>query len=236
MRKFNLSLDDFSPHPRAGLNFESIVWCNKLIEKYPDIKINLFVPAAYCRLGEKPYKLSEHPEWVEKVQSSVGYSNNYYLCYHGYYHRRFAGDFNFHGKHPKSNNDEWQYLTRDEANTLIDLMEEEFSGRLSRCKCFRPPGWKISKGALQALVNRWYTIAGNKECLEKYKGEVVGLEKRWAASYNWDLTGPCNVFGDVVAYGHTSDWTNNYMNEERYNLVVDLLNSEEFDFRFIEEM
>jgi hypothetical protein len=53
-------------------------------------------------------------------------------------------------------------------------------------------------------------------------------------SYNWDLTGPCSVKGDVIAYGHTSDWTNNYMDKERFNLINELLGKEKFRFKFIE--
>ena len=231
MSRFNLNLDDFSPHPKAGGDFKVIDTCNKLIDAYPEIKINLFVPAAYCRLGEKPYKLSENPEWVDKVKALP---DNYMICYHGYHHRRFAGDFKFHTK-PASNNDEWQYLSRGQAVELIGLMDEEFSGRLSRARCFRPPGWKVSQDALQALVNSSFTIAGDKKCFDQYKDKVKGLRERWAASYNWDLTSPCKVKGDVIAYGHTSDWTSNYFDNKKLEWTLKLLDSRDFDFKFIEE-
>ena len=58
---------------------------------------------------------------------------------------------------------------------------------------------------------------------------------KWV-SYNWDMTKECKVTGDVIAYGHTSNWTNNYINEDRFNLIIDLLESDKFEFKFIEEL
>lgn len=243
MRKFNLSLDDMSPHPRAGGGFESIEWCDKLIEKYPDLKINLFVPAAYCRLGEVPYALTDHKDWLKKLKALP---DNYVINMHGMYHRRVSK------KYGNSNNDEWQFLTDKNAPTLACQMNTEFSlaelsgyrypidgsGKVQVCNrfryTFRPPGWKISKAAVKALeeYSNITCFAGSKEYYEKVK-DVLNV--KWV-SYNWDLTGPCATKGDVVAYGHTSDWTNNYMNKERFHLIDDLLKTEKFDFRFIEEM
>ena len=208
MNKFNLSLDDMSPHPRAGLNFESIKWCDKIIEKYSSFKVNLFVPAAYCRLGEKPCYLSEYPEWI-KIANNL--SANYRINLHGFNHRRTDKRF------PASNNDEFQYLNEKETNTLIKKIEDEFSkAGLKYHKTFRPPGWKISKVASETLVKRGYRVAG--------KAEV-----------NWDLLA-APPSGNVIAYGHTSNWTTNYLNEERYNTIMNFLNDKEFEFCFIEDM
>ena len=40
VKRFNLSLDDSAPHPKTGLHHESIVWCDRLIEKYGLVRIN----------------------------------------------------------------------------------------------------------------------------------------------------------------------------------------------------
>lgn len=230
MRKFSLSLDDFSPHPRSGLNFESIKWCDKLIEQY-DIKINLFVPAAYARLEDIPYRLTENQHWVDKVKKL---GDNYRINLHGYCHRRSNGDFYMHKKYSQSNNDEWEFLNYTYAYSIARLMIEEFDqAGLDYTPTFRPPAWKISREAVTALEAHGITcFAGSKEYYEKCK-DIVNV--KWV-NYNWDLTGPCKTTGDIVAFGHTSNWTNNYMNEERYNLIKELLDKEQFDFRFIEDM
>lgn len=225
MRKFNLSLDDFSPHPRAGLNFESIVWCNELIRLYPELKINLFVPAAYCRLGEEPCYLTEHPEWVKHVKELP--EDNYRINLHGLFHRRT--DINY----PNSNNDEFQYLKGSWVDTYFDTMDLEFKiAGLEFHKTFRPPGWKISKSAVKILTSKGFIIAGDDEYHKMFKDKVPNL--RWV-SYNYDLVGAIPN-GDIIAYGHTSEWTNNYMNEERFNLIHRLLKAEQFEFKFIEEL
>jgi predicted deacetylase len=223
VRKFSLSLDDMSPHENAGLDFESIKWCDKIIEAYPTVKINLFVPAAYCRLGEQPCYLSANREWVEKLKAL---STNYRINFHGLHHRRTDK------KHPASNNDEFQFLDAAQADLIIQAMVHEFEVTgINYTMTFRPPGWKISKEACKKLAEWGFDyLAGAKEW-ESVKGDT---KIKWV-NYNWDLlTAPPD--GDVIAYGHTSNWTTNYMNEERYNTIMNFLKDKEFDFRFIEEM
>lgn len=227
MAKFNLSLDDMSPHPKAGLNFESINWCDKIIEAYPDFKINLFVPAAYCRLGEQPYYLSKNLEWVFNLKRIYeSQPNNYRINFHGMYHRRTDK------KHPDSNNDEFQYLNRKQTKKILQDMHNEFlMASIDFSWTFRPPGWKISKDACKELADYGFEcIAGSKE----WEGAKEDAKIKWV-NYNWDLlTEPPE--GDIVAYGHTSNWTNNYMNEERYNTIMNFLQDKQFKFVFIEDI
>lgn len=232
MAKFNLSLDDFSPHPRAGLNFESIKWCDKIIQDFPDFKVNLFVPAAYCRLGENPAYLSKNPDWVKKVNELS--PDNYRVNFHGMFHRRQAADNDIHVGKPQSNNDEWQYLNRPQTRVLFGMMRDEFhkAGLKygTRPLLFRPPGWKISREACSTLGQFQFVVAGDDRYDIKHRQGVGWI------SYNWDLTESCPIVkGDVLAYGHTSDWTNNYMNEERYELILDILTSRNFYFGFLGE-
>jgi len=226
MRVFNLSLDDFSPHPKAGLDFESIGWCDKLIEKWPEIKINLFVPTAFARLGEEPCFLYNNPEWIKRVKKLP---KNYRLNLHGHFHRRTDG------KHPNSNNDEMQFLTRREAEILFNASKGVFGkAKLLYFKTIRPPGWKISRSACEILAERGFLIAGNSTYYQKYEGQIHNL--RWV-SYNWDLNNPCNIKNeDIIAYGHTSNWTSNYMCKKTFDYVVSLLESDSFVFRFLEDL
>lgn len=213
-----------SPHKNAGLNFESIKWCDKLIETYPAIKVNLFVPAAYCRLGEEPCYLTSNREWVGKLKAL---SSNYRINLHGYKHRRTDG------KHPNSNNDEFQYLNLEQADKIIRAMVHEFEATgLNYTMTFRPPGWKISKDACKKLAELGFDcIAGAKEW-ESSKGDT---KIKWV-NYNWDLLTEPPKDGNVVAYGHTSNWTTNFMNEERYNTIMKFLQDKQFEFAFIEDM
>ena len=181
MNKFSLSLDDFSPHPRAGFNFESIVWCNKLIERFPDVKISLFVPAAYSRLNERQYYLTDFPEWVKMVKELP---DNYRICPHGLFHRRTITDFVFHKKEA-SNNDEFQFLNKTQAKVTIHKMLAEFENvGLKYSKVFRPPGWKISLSSAEVLTTMGFIIAGDKKYYKLLKDKISSL--KWAC-VNWHL-------------------------------------------------
>ena len=221
MKRFNLNLDDFSPHP----NTNDLFWCNKLIEKYPEIKINLFVPAAYARLGEEPYFLSEYPEWVENTKRLP---SNYRINLHGFYHRRVDK------RYPKSNNNEFELLDKKETLLVLKNIMGEFKRvGIEYKNTFRAPGWHLSLDAVNVLIDNGFIIAGNNVYYNAYKDKVHNI--RWV-NYNWDMTSAYNLeTNDVVAFGHTSNWTNNYMNEERYNLIVNLLSKEEYRFDFIED-
>lgn len=224
LNRFNLSLDDTSPHAKCDLFGGPIKWCDKLIEKYPNIKINLFVSSAFCRLGEKPCYLSQHPEWVKKVNDLPG---NYEINMHGLYHRRVDG------KHENSNNDEFQYLWGVWAETITQAMIDEFDkAGLKYKKVFRPPGWRISIGAARVLTDKGFVIAGNDIYYQMLKDKVPKMKY---VSYNWDITHECNISENIISCAHTSNWTNNYMNETRYNLIENILIKEEYEFVFIED-
>lgn len=226
MNKFCLTLDDYSPDPRTN----DLTWCDKLVERFPDIKVNLFVSAAYCRLGEEPKCLSDYMEWVDVVAKNL--SNNYRINLHGNNHRRTPKDFGPHNGKPVSNNDEWQYLSYGEAKLLGRVMLNEFDKvGLEHNFTFRPPGWKISKDAVRALQDLGIKcFAGDSKYRKLVKSE---LKVKWI-DWNWDLiTEP--PAGDICAFGHNSNWCNNYIDKKRYNKIVKLLDSRDFDFVWVEE-
>lgn len=231
MDTFNLSLDDYSPHPKTGLYHESIFWCKKLISHFPDIKINLFVPAAYCRLGEIPNKLLKNKNWVDEVKKLN--KENFSIGIHGFFHRRSKKDYVWNAGIPESNNDEFQYLKKDQAIGILKSIESEFkSVGLQYNKIFRPPGWKISKEAALVFHNYGFVIAGD----EKYYNLCKDIPNLKWVCYNWDLFSNNPPENNVIAYGHTSEWTKNYFNEEKYNWICDLLRSRQFCFKFLEEI
>ncbi|MBW2632387.1 MAG: DUF2334 domain-containing protein, partial [Deltaproteobacteria bacterium] len=195
-------------------------------------KVNLFVPAAYGRLGEQPHYLSDNPDWVARVNQLP--RTNYQINFHGMFHRRHPTDSVFHAGHPVSQNDEWQYFNTPQARNIFGMMRAEFdrAGLTygARPMIFRPPGWKVSREACRALGQRQVVVAGD----DRYKRSHTSAVQ-WI-NYNWDMTDPCPwKRDDVRAFGHTSEWTNNYMNEERYNLIIDVLTSRNFHFKFLGE-
>jgi hypothetical protein len=224
--KFLLSLDDYSPCP----NTNNLFWANKLIEKFPDIKIDLFVSAGYCRLKDKyPYYLYRHLDWVKSTKELP---NNYRINLHGLLHRRSIYDFEFHTG-IESNNNEWENLNYKQASFLLDGIEKIFNKvDLKYAKVFRPPGFHIGKEAVKLLTDRGYLIAGSEKYYNKYK-DIENL--KWV-SYNWDLITTPQPKENVYAFGHTSDWTNNYLNEDKYNKIVEILNNNKYEFSFIEEL
>jgi len=217
MTNFCLTLDDLSPHPRAGGDFKVLLNCDKLVKKYPNIKINLFLPAAYYRLkygNNVPYFLSNHPEWVNTINKLP--KKNYRINYHGMYHVNKTK----HGT--GSNNDEWEFLNTASAAGLMNEMMCEFKvAGIKAHRTFRAPGWKISKEASKVLLQNGFKIA----CLEKRI---------------WDISHECDLIGDIIAFGHTSDWAqkqpNNYLDQYSMVRIMKLLDSKKFDFKFIEDM
>ena len=227
MRAFNLSLDDMSPNEKAGKYFESIEWCNRLIDTHPEIKINLFVPTRYARLNERPSRFKDNLDWVSALKDLP--SDNYRINLHGLYHRRCVADYKWH-KRPDSNNNEWELITYSQASRLLDTIEADFDEfDIKYDKVFRAPGWHIGLESIKLLLDRGYTIAGDKRYYNKFKKKVKN--NKWV-SYTWDLIGEPNA-GDVYAFGHTSSWNNNFFNEDKYNAVRDLLGNDDFEFKFI---
>lgn len=224
MVTFTLTLDDFSPHQHAGLDFKVIERCQELIKHFPELKVNLFVPAAYCRLGQNPCFLSNFPEWVAKVNALP---NNFRINIHGYYHRRYSQ------KYGNSNNDEWQYLTQSQAKIVGEHMLGEFKkSGLKYKSTFRPPAWKISKEAIQALQQLGIKcFAGNKEYYEEVKSV---LKVKWI-NYNWDMLAAVPN-DDIIVFGHTSDWTKNYLDDDMCEKILNILNKKIYEFKFIEEL
>lgn len=232
MPKFTLTIDDQSPHDEAGLNFEVIRWCDKLIEKYPNFKITLFTPAAYARLDGKPHYLSHYPKWVERMNDLN--PNNYQIGLHGLKHRRSAKDYVFHAKKPPSNNDEFQFLNKEEAQLIIGHMLYEFDkAGLRYSKVFRPPGWKISVSTARELTRENILISTNEQYCDILKDKVPNIR---SVSATWHLEKDIQVSGDVVAASHSSKWVFNFLDETRYNMICRVLEQNDYEFCFLEDM
>jgi hypothetical protein len=220
---FNLSLDDAGPHPKCDPFPAVIALCDKLIQRWPDIKIDLFTSAAYARLNEEPYFLSQYPEWVKQAKALP--RANYRFNLHSYYHRRLSV------KWPNSNNNEVERTTEKETKMLVDHAVIEFKTAGLECsKVFRAPGFHLGQSAAKVLTDLGFTIAGNQRYADALKGKVPGLKYVVSTS----ILDPIPT-GDTLLYGHTSNWCGDFL-PKVYDRVVQVLESREFEFRFLEEL
>ena len=95
--KVNISIDDVSPHPQAGIGV--LDRCCELIDVFPDIKFTLFIPLCYTRLYQRSYPISEFKEFCDIIREIP--KRNFEIGYHGY----------LHGIPHYSNNDEFKNLS-----------------------------------------------------------------------------------------------------------------------------
>jgi hypothetical protein len=223
---FNISLDDACPKSSCSPFPEVMVWCDKLIQRWPDIKIDFFTSAAYARLNEDPYFLTKYPDWVKQMNALP--TKNFRINCHSYYHRRLSA------KHGNSNNNEVEKTNEKETRVLVQHMIGEFEAAgLKYEKVFRPPGWHLGVPAAKVLTEMGFKIAGNQHYYDILKSKVP--EMKYVVS-NWDMLNECKMDGNVLSYGHTSNWTTNFFNKKVYDRVARLLESQEFGFKWLGEM
>lgn len=224
----NISIDDVSPHPFSSTKV--LQQCMYLIDKLPDIKFTLFVPISYWRTikagttTSRPLDLREHPEFCKTLLSLP--RDNFEIAYHGLYH----------GIPGKTDNDEFQFLTYDQASEKFDAMfsivkecnlEEVFK------PIFRPPAWRMSSHSIKAARDKGIKILAlsSKEYAKATYGKV-DEEKRDVVYYT------CNPPFDAlqrfekneIVY-HACEWDRNYFNEELSKQLLEWIKINE-DIKF----
>lgn len=229
--KVNISIDDVSPHPFSSTNV--LERCEDLIDQFPDIKISLFIPAAYWRTNKsgtttkESLNLSKYPDFCDTIRELP--SENYEIGFHGYYH----------GIPGISDNDEFKGINYEETSEKIDLMFNEVAkSNLNEKfkKIFRPPAWRMSPDAFRCLSDRGFELFALTDLphiLESYEGS----EK----SYNCTFSNQYPPFRDLqieekngIVY-HACQWDKNYLNTEKMEELIDFLNScDHKEFVFLE--
>ena len=169
---FNLSFDDIHPESSTigtdcGGDMEKGVfkYLIKIIKKYPEVKITLFVTANWIdraniknikfyikrffgmkctRAWEnEPFRLDKFRDWCSWLNSF----ENFEIAFHGLYHHR--------DKEPHCA----EFLDLDYYECLYKLKrsEEIFKNAgLKYVRGFRPPGWGVSNGLFKALKDLNY--------------------------------------------------------------------------------
>ena len=139
--RLNVSIDDISPHPKIGM--DALNRLREIVESH-NIKVSLFVPTCVKRFGDnekKYYLLEDYPKFVDELKSLP---QNFEICHHGHKHGK---------KDPKSNNDEFRYLSQQETVDILNRSREVFNNvGLTVRPVLRPPGFWISKDAFKGCV------------------------------------------------------------------------------------
>lgn len=230
MKKINISIDDISPHPRSSVKV--LEQCYKLIKEFPKIKFTLFIPVAYWRTygntaTGKPLYLWEDTELCDILRNLD--NNNFELGYHGYYH----------GIPGKSNNDEFQYLSENDTDKKIKLMNEGLkkAGLYDKFKkIFRPPAWRMSSASIRSFKkNNFEILALSKQqyALDVYKEEQNNFTKVNYYNLNPPFI-PLNEMEEMNIVYHACEWDKNYLSTENTKELINFLkNIENKNFVFM---
>lgn len=168
--RINISIDDISPRPDAGL--ECLKQCYSLIDIFPNIKFSLFIPCAYTRFSDgetnvNKWFLLHHPSFISELKHLA--RENFELGFHGYTHGNEL---------TKSNNDEFASLSFKEASMLFSEMKHVFDEcGLKYSNIFRPPAYRMSQEAIRAAKARNITLG--LHTAEPYKKTYAGEDETY---------------------------------------------------------
>ena len=216
----NISIDDVSPHPMSSVKV--LEQCDKLIERYRDIKFTLFIPISYWRtIGEtftrKPLSIDQYPDFCNVLKNLP--KDNYELGFHGYHH----------GIPMKSNNDEFENINYNQATKLFDMMFETVSnaGLQKHFKpLFRPPAWRMSSEAIRAARDKGIKVLAlstDDYAIKTYDSE----DKKKQDVVYYDSCPPFKPLQQMskneIVY-HACQWDKNYLSEEKANELIEFIN------------
>lgn len=232
--KINISIDDVSPHPMSSVKV--LDRCFELIEIFPDIKFSLFVPISYWRTvrpeiaTQQPLQIDMFPDFCNTIKNLP--KNNFEICYHGF----------FHGIPGKSDNDEFQHLTYEQAREKFDTMFSvvEKSGLQEIFKLiFRPPAWRMSPNAIRAAKDAGIKILALSP-KDYAKQTYQGAENNFNKIVYYNCAPPFDPLKNhsctEVVY-HACEWDKNYMSQEICeNLKIFLLEQDNIEFCFLEDL
>ena len=234
--KINISIDDVSPHPLSSVKV--LDRCYELIQEFPDIKFSLFIPIAYWRTTRQdiatkyPLRIDAYPEFCKVLDNLP--EKNFELCYHGL----------FHGIPGKSDNDEFQNISKEEAIEKFVTMFEitKKANLIHKFKpIFRPPAWRMSPGAIIAAKEigiKVLALSPKDYAKKTYAGEENNFLKVVYYNYNPpfdELKEIVDEYNEIVY--HACEWDKNYFSKHLCNQLVSWLHSNKnIEFKFLEDM
>jgi predicted deacetylase len=232
--KVNISIDDVSPHPASSTKV--LDRCFELLQIFPEIKFSLFIPVAYWRTmkpgtaTKQPLILTQFPDFCRTIKELP--TSNFEICYHGL----------FHGIPGKSDNDEFQYLTEEQAlnkfSNMFDIvklsnLEDVFK------PIFRPPAWRMSPSAINAAEKIGIkTLALSPK--DYAKATYQGAENLFPKVVYYNCNPPFDplISGDTVEIVyHACEWDKNYFSVELASQLSAWLKVQnDVNFEFIENL
>lgn len=232
--KVNISIDDVSPHQFSSTKV--LDRCFELIQTFPDIKFTLFVPVAYWRTvkpttaTKEPLRLDAFPDFCKTIKELP--QQNFEICYHGL----------FHGIPGKSDNDEFQSITKEQAIEKFLAMFEivERAGLSDVFKpVFRPPAWRMSPHAIEAAKEvgiKVLALSPKDYAKQTYCGAEETFEK--VVYFNCvPPFEPLNVFSVNEIVYHACEWDKNYLSADLTSELTNWLKTQtNIEFKFIEEL
>jgi hypothetical protein len=234
--KINISIDDVSPHPKSSIKV--VEECKRIINIFPDIKFSLFIPMAYWRtMPSSGMKTSTpYPLTIYKYEKFCKYlkrlpKENFELCYHGLYH----------GIPYKSNNDEFESLSYNEAvkkyNSMFDIvrksdLESDFK------KIFRPPAWRMSPGSIKAAQDAGIEILALSPD-EYAKKTYQHADESFKSVVYYNVNPPfkeLKLFDKTEIVYHACEWDRNHLSTKRADELIKFLQEQdrEIEFTFME--
>lgn len=233
--KLNISIDDVSPHPLSSIKV--LDRCFELIQIFSNIKFTLFVPIAYWRTIKPgiatpgPLRLDAFPDFCKIIKELP--EKNFEICYHGLHH----------GIPGKSDNDEFQYLNKEEALHKFQAMFEivDKAGLQGVFKpIFRPPAWRMSSAAIDIAKDAGIKILALSP-KEYAKQTYGGVENTFPRVIYYNCNPPFDVLSSFSPYTevvyHACEWDSNYLSKEKTNELKSFIESQnDVEFCFMENL
>jgi len=229
----NISIDDVSPHPMSSIAV--IEKCNRVIDKFPDVKFSLFVPVSYWRTmtpgvsSERPFQINLFSNFCKDLMGLP--DRNFEICYHGFYH----------GIPGISDNDEFRDLSSEDAEHVLEKMFEvvKRAGLFDKFKpIFRPPAWRMSPGSFDACKKigiRTLALIEEEYALKCYDGHDK-LFKNVVYANCYPPNKELMAYENTEIVYHACEWDKNYLSDNHTDELIKFLTSKEFNFCFIEEL
>lgn len=209
-----IELDDLHPN----LEVDCLEIAEDLLQKYPSLILNFFVPANY---GGVP--LSYNREWCGRLRTLVDVGR---ICLgvHGHLHSP----------------EEFKHKSYQDAVTSIIASESILNSvSLSYGKVFRGPYWGLCGPTIDALINLGYTHlyshANYDQLNDLYKDKIKIVKYNFNLAHEWPSM-ENNMSSDIcVIHGHTHNVCGNGI-QESYNKLCEILDNTDANFLRLDQI